>query len=1111
MSFIETVHLARALLEQEGRVSVRALGLEFGLDGDALEGLVEELVDIRRVAAREGKALVWIDWGGSEGVRLESDAESASATPAQAERRQLTVMFCDLVDSTELSERLGAEELREVISAFQEAAGTAIERFGGAIAQYLGDGLLVYFSYPRAHEDDPLRAVSAGLAIQEAIPQVEARLRARLPRLPEGALKVRVGIHTGPVVIAEMGARGQRERLALGDTVNIASRIQGAADVGAVDISEATRELVRGFFTLEALGERPFRGIARPIPIYRALRESGVRSRLDLAAATGLTPLVGREQELALLLDYWARVCEGHGQVVLLGGEPGIGKSRLVHVLRSRLAGESHTWLECHCSPFHGNTAFFPIVQLLEEAFGLERGETAEDRIARIEAAIETAELPLDEVVPLIADLCSVPLPERYERLEQVPEARRRRTLESLVAWLLQLSRDEPVVLLVEDLHWIDPSTLELLGLLGEQVATAPVFLVLAFRPDFSPPWDPFQHQAFLNLHPLTRQQMRAMVENVAGGGVLSAELSAEVVEKADGVPLYVEELTKSVVESGALPELAIPATLRDSLMARLDRLGPVREVAQLAAVLGREFSRELLAAVADTDEASLEAALVRLTRAELLYQRGVPPRAAFTFKHALIQDTAYQLLLTGQRQEYHARTARALEELFPERAQAEPEVLARHYDEADLPERAVPYYRRAGERATQSSAHAEAIGHLKRGLELVRRLPEGAKRDRQELALQVALGAPVMATQGFADAEVEQVFARAHKLCRAAGDTPLLPRALYGLCTFYRNRGELEPAHELARQLLDLAERSGDPDLRLQGYLSLGSVVYWQGDPAGSVDLLEKAIEVYAPEQHRALAYEYGQEPGIHARSNIAIALWSIGFPDRALARAQEAIELGRRGRFPLGLANGLSFCGIIRHLRGERDEVLALTEELIELTDRHGFLQWLALGRVLRAHALIESQGAPALEELRAGLAQLAGTGTGVGGPYVMSLVADACRALGLEKDAQAALVGAFALSEERGQPFFDAELHRMAGEFLRAREPGEAERRFTRALDIARSQRALTLELRAATSLARMRADSEQREAARAVLAPVYERFTEGFEIRDLRDARALLDAL
>ena len=766
MEFTDILEQTIALLQHQGRISYGALKRRFGLDDAYLDDLKIELIEAQQLARDEnGRILVWI--GTSTPIPPPvSDPTPSPAPPVpqgefphgerytpDAERRQLTVLFCDLVDSTALAGQLDPEDLREVIRAYQAACATVIEPLEGHIAQYLGDGLLVYFGYPQAHEDDAQRAVQAGLGMVAAVQALNTQLAQR-----HGVrIAVRIGIHTGVVVVGEMGGGSRQEQLALGDTPNLAARLQGLAAPDTVVLSAATFRLVQGYFTYQDLGAHTLRGVSASVQVYRILGESGVQSRLEAVVPSRLTPLVGREEEVALLQQRWEQARAGQGQVVLLSGEAGIGKSRLVQVLKDHVAHEPHARIEWRGSSYHQQSALYPVIAHLHRLLQWREDETPQEKLHTLETTLAASGLALPEAVPLLAALLSLPLPAHYPALTLTPQRQRQKTLETLLTWLSAEARRQPVLVIVEDLHWIDPSTLELLSLLIDQVASARLCLVLTARPEFRSPWTMVAHLTALTLRRFAPAQVTRLASHVAGDKTLPPAVLEEVVRKTDGVPLFVEELTKVVLESGLLqeqedryglagplPPLAIPATLHDALMARLDRLAAAKLVAQLGAVIGRTFAYDLVQAVAPLDAATLQGALAQLVEAELVAQRGMPPQAVYTFKHALIQDAAYQSLLRSTRQQYHHRIAQVLEERFPETSEEQPELLAHHYTQAGLHEPAVEYWYKAGQRAVERSAHREAISHLHKGLEC----PHGSTRNaRPYPARTAALPRPRCAT----------------------------------------------------------------------------------------------------------------------------------------------------------------------------------------------------------------------------------------------------------------------------------------------------------------------------------------------------------------------------
>ncbi len=1139
MTFEEILDQALVMLQRRGRVTYRALKRQFHLDDDTLEDLKTELTKAQRLAIdEEGEVLVWTGGAGMPPVSIASpppqqeephvDQRTGDDTPAteprtsDAEHRQLTVMFCDLVGSTPLAERLDPEDLREVVRAYQQTCAEAIQRVEGHIAQYLGDGLLVYFGWPQAHDDDAQRAVRAGLGILEAMDTLNTRLQ----RDKDLHLAVRVGIHTGLVVVGAMGGRGRQESLALGETPNVAARLQGLAAPDTLLISAATHRLVEGVFTAEAFGLHTFKGVATPVLVYRILGESPAWSPLDAAAPRGFTPLVGREHEVGLLLERWAQVKHGMGQVVLLSGEAGIGKSRLVQVLKERLAGEPHARLEGRGSPYHQQSPLYHVIAHLHRLLRWRPDEAPQEKLQKLERVLDQYALPLAEVVPLFAALLALPLPEHYPPLSLTPQRQRQKTLEALLGWLLAEAQRQPVLYILEDLHWVDPSTLELLSLIIDQGPTSRMLTLLTYRPEFRPPWGIRAHITPLTLTRLSRPQVEVMLDRLTSEKALPAEVREQIVAKTDGVPLFVEELTKMVLESewlrehedryelvGHLPPLAIPATLHDSLMARLDRLVTARGVAQLGATLGRHFPYELLQAVSRLDDVTLQRELGRLVEAQLLYQRGVPPQATYVFKHALIQDAAYQSLLRSTRRQYHQRIARVLAEQFPDTV--EPELLAYHYTEAGLGEHAIGYWERAGERALQRSANVEAVSHLTKGLEVLATLPDTPERTQQELTLQTALGPALIATKGYAAPEVEQTYARARELCQQVGETPQLAPVLFGLRLFYQQRAEFHTARELEAQLFHLAQCIQDSALLLMAHQALGATSYWLGELAQARAHLEQGTALYDPQQHRSLTFGAIQHPGVTCLAFVARTLWALGYPDQALQRSQDALTLAHELSHPFSLAYALGCAAVLHQLRREWHAAQERAEAAIALSREQGFTLWLAMGTILRGWALAsQGQQAEGMVLMRHGLAAYRATGTEVAQSYWLALLAEAYVKEGQAEEGLNILAEALTAVDQHGERFYEAELCRLKGELLltgSAAQHAETETCFHQALAIARRQQAKSWELRAAMSLSRLWQQQGQRGEARQLLAPIYGWFTEGFGTADLQEAKTLLEEL
>jgi TOMM system kinase/cyclase fusion protein len=1001
-----------------------------------------------------------------------------------------------------------------------------IARFEGHIAQYLGDGLLVYFGYPLAHEDDAQRAVRAGRGIVEALGQ----LNTRLGQERGVQLTVRLGVHTGLVVVGEVGSGTRQEQLALGETPNIAARLQGIAAPNTLVISATTFQLLGGFFACQPLGTPPLKGLAQPLAVYRVLYESMARSRLEAVSSTGWTPLVGREQELGLLLERWAQLKEGVGQVVLLSGEAGIGKSRLVQVLTEQVASEPQAWLTpCQCSPYHQNSALYPLIELLERVtLGFEREESPQHKLNKLEGFVVQYGLPLAEIVPLLAALLSLPLPADYAPLTMSPEQQKQQTLHALLMVLLRIAAQQPVLFVMEDLHWVDPTTLEFLTLLINQGPTARILALWTFRPDFSPPWTGRSHLTQVTLHRLPRQQATEMAARVAHGKALPTEVVEQVVAKTDGVPLFVEELTKMVLESGLLqeredryeltgplPPLAIPTTLHDSLMARLDRLATVKSLAQLAATLGREFAYDLLHAVAAVDETTLQQGLAQLLDAELLYQQGLPPHSRYLFKHALIQDAAYQSLLKSTRQHYHQRIAQVLEAQFPETAETQPELLAHHCTEAGLLAQAVGYWQNAGQSAVERSAHVEAISHLRQGLALLQTLPETRERVQREVDMHINLGASLIAIKGWAAPDVGETYTYARQLCAHLEDPYQLFPVLRGLWSYYLVRAELRTAHALSEQLLDVAQQAQDSAMLLVAHRALGATLFWRGVLASAQTHFAQGIALYDPTQHRAHTFLYGEDTGVVCRSHAVLALWFLGYPDQGLAQSQEAVTLAQHIVHPPSLCYVLSFAAGLHQFRREGRAAQELAEATISLAKEQGFPTWMAHCSLLHGWALAQQgQAQEGIAQIHQGLTAWRATGAELGRPGFLALLAEAYGIMGQPEAGLTALAEALTLAETTGERWYDPELYRLKGELLLQQSvdhQADAETCFQQAISIAQNQQAKSLELRAATSLARLWQQQGKRQEAHDLLTPVYGWFTEGFNTADLQEARALLEAL
>jgi predicted ATPase/class 3 adenylate cyclase len=1029
-------------------------------------------------------------------------------------------MFCDMVGSSTLSARLDPEEQRDVVSAFQSCCAAEIKNLGGMVAQYLGDGVLAYFGYPAAHEDDAERAVRAGLAILDVV--------GTLKPVPGVTLQARIGVASGVVVVGDLVREGvTQENAAIGETTNQAARLQSLAEPNTIVISPETHRLIGALFVYRDLGHRSLKGFAEPVHVRQVLRASNLESRFEARQQT-TSPLLGREEDLDLLVRRWQQAKIGEGRVVLITGEPGIGKSRLTRALLERLQAEPQTRLQFHCSPHHQGSALHPVISQLVRAAGIGHDDSAEQKLAKLEAVLAPTAKNLNEAAVLLAPLLSIPLEPRYVALDLSPQRRKERTLRTLLGQLEALAARHPVFMILEDAHWIDPTSAEFFSLTIERVSSLPVLVVITARPQFAPPWPGHAYISTLTLNRLGRHEGEALASSVAKGKALPPEVLNQIIAHTDGVPLFIEELTKTVLESGLLddagdryvlrgplPSLAIPSTLHASLLARLDRLAAVKDVAQTAAAIGREFSYSLIASVAGLPEREMQAALAQLVAAELVFQRGVPPDARYLFKHALVQDAAYESLVRSRRQQLHVQIARALEERFPDVVASEPEVLAHHFTAAGLTERGVFYWQRAGQQASDRSAYLEATRHFNTGIELLKTLPDTPTRTRQELTLQVALGAALIALKGHASSEVEHVYPRARALCERMGETPELFPVLFGLWRYCVTRPKLQTARELAETLLRLAGNVNDPALAVIAHYAAGFSRFQSGEFIEARQHQEDGIAQYAPEQRCNPVFRIAQDPGVACRSYLALSLWFLGFPDQALTRAQDGLMLAFELKHPFSVAYARCWLAWLSHLRRDTRTVREHADAAVALATEQGFALWAAKATISRGWALaMEGDSQEGVPELEKGIAAWRATGAGATLSYYRTLKAEALNFLGKAEDALQEVDMARAELEKTADRWWEAEIYRLRGTMLLRHSmapPSEAEAWLRRALDVARRQEAKSLELRAATSLARLWHDQNRHAEAHGLLAPIYGRFTEGFDTPDLKEAKALLGQL
>ncbi|HEX5796388.1 MAG TPA: AAA family ATPase, partial [Geminicoccaceae bacterium] len=1007
------------------------------------------------------------------------------------------------------------------IRAYQECCAQVIGRWGGHVAKYMGDGVLAYFGYPQAHEGDPERAVRAGLEPIEAIGALAPR--------PDVRLEARIGIATGLVVVGDLiGDGSAKEEAVVGETPNLAARLQALAEPGSVVISPRTRRLIGGLFDCVDLGPHQLKGFAGPIELTRVVAPRRV-DRFEALRAASLAPMVGREQEIALLSERWEQARDhGEGQVAILAGEPGIGKSRIVLALQERLAGERHVALRFQCLAYYRNSALQVVVDELERTAGLQRDDSAAAKLDKLGRHLEALGPAGPALLPLLAELLSIPTGERGPAVRLSPERRKTRTLAALMARIEALAARDPLLVVFEDVHWIDPTSRELLERIADRAPALRILVVITQRLDDQPLRFGQASVTELRLSRLGRRQAATMVARMTEGRPLPAEVVERIVEQTDGVPLFVEELTKTVLESDLVADrgdryeltaplsgLAIPESLQASLTARLDRLGRAKEVAQIAAVIGREFSYDLLAAVTPLPEPELRAALARLVETELAFCRGEPPEARYTFKHALVQETAYRAVLRERREELHARIARTLAADFPEVLENHPELIAHHCTEAGLDEEAVEFWREAGELAMARSAAKEAVAHLTSALQVLAKFPDGPHRNRTEAGLQISLGAALIAARSFAAPETGQAYERAWQLCRRLDDGPQQMQALFGRWIHLVARAELEQCQAVAGDMLRLAEGRNDAGLMLVAYRALANTEFFAGDLAAARGHAEQALAAFDPRRHGGLASLYSADPHVLCAYFLAHSLLRLGYPEQARGHARQALSRARELAHAVTLANAVHHDCLFHQLDRNPLAVREQSGFLIDFATEHSLPFWQALGGIFHGWASAESGRLEAgIAELQAGLAAYRATSGRLYLPYTLTLLADLHRQAGERAAGLAALAEAHRVIGATGVRGFEAHVHRIQGQLLLAGpapEPDAAERCFRRAMGVARGQGARLSELRAALQLGGLWRDQGRRAQAYDLVAPLYTWFNEGRDTADLREAATLLGQL
>ncbi|MFL5001779.1 MAG: AAA family ATPase [Xanthobacteraceae bacterium] len=1034
------------------------------------------------------------------------------AASLRAERRHLTVLFCDVVGSTALSARLDPEDLRAILYQFQSCCGEAIQRYDGHIFRLMGDGVLAYFGYPTAHEDDAERAVNAALQILQSISAVT---------VPGGQhIDVRIGIATGLVVVGDLIGEG-RELGLVGEAPNLASRLQQLASPNQILVAPRTRRLLGRLFDLEEMGEHRIPGIDGRVAVWRVVGPSSLASRFEARRDAHFTPLVGRKSELKLLRRRYREAKRGKGRVVLVSGEPGVGKSRLIMALREQLAGEECRPVNIQCSSYHTSSAWYPIIRYLEDAAGITRETPPALKLDKLEAVVgRHAGKQVQSIVPLLAALLSIPVEGHYAPLELTPQQQKNRTFGAVLDLLEAQAEVQPIVLVVEDVHWIDPTSLELLGRIRDRAQRLPILAILLFRPGFSLGWGDQPHVTSMTIVRLDPAHVAAMVELVAGNQVLSPEIRDEIAAKTDGVPLFIEEMTKAVIESGRSSEtrvatgldstLTVPDTLHESLMARLDQVASMKRVAQAAAVIGREFSFDLLEAIAPLSEVDLRVAIERLLESGLLFRSGHAGNDSYLFKHALVQDEAYASLLREERRGLHVRIAEVLCNKFIGTAEAAPEIVAHHYTRAGQRELAVEYWLKAGRRASERSAFAEAITHLETALKLLNELPATPNRDKIEVPVQQSLGSALIAVKGFGSVEASQAFERALELCNMFDDSPQTYAVLTGMVGVHLQRADFVRARELAQDLLDRADRQDDSTPKLMGHSALGMCLVLTGELPAGRDCLHRSLELYDVTRHGPLAFVFARDFKAMVQAHLALTDAALGNLDEGLAHGRAAVEHAERLRHPHSLCYALPFSAGAHVMCGDAEGAYPLAERTMVLAAEYGFPLWLAGGRLMRGWALLDlGDSHQGLSDIRQSLYELAAIGTVLWvqfGRYVlaqaMAKAGDGRGALGIIDEALSGITG------DSGR-WYAADLHRLKGDvLLEAGERAEAEACYEAAIALAARQEARLWQLRAMNSLASLWRAQGRMADLHARLGPLYASFDEATASPHLRQARALL---
>ena len=1042
----------------------------------------------------------------------------------EGEKRQVTVLFCDMKDFTSLSEMFDPETMYAMMDQVYEILIHKVHDYEGTVNEMTGDGIMALFGAPIALEDAPQRALRSAMSIHREMIRFNEKLNLENGGLPP--IQMRIGIHTGVVVVGTLGNDLRVEFKAVGDTVNLAARMEQLAEPGTTYVTEDTFKLTKGYFRFEALGKREVKGKKKAVNVYRVIASSNRMTRFDVNTERGLTPLAGRERELELLLDCFERSKGGSGQSISIISEAGLGKSRLLYEFRKAVANEELTFLEGRCLSYSKSVAYYPIIDILKSNFDIQENDDDTNVRKKVQDFFRLYGTDESSFMPFVLELLSVK-ESGIDKLSLNSETIKNRIFEAIKGIVLIDAENRPLILAIEDLHWIDKTSQEFINYLSDFISGSRVLLIFTFRPEFAHTWDRRSYHNQVNLNRLSKRESLLMATNLLGVDKLDRDLEDLILEKTEGVPFFIEEFIRSLEDmeiitcnngcylAKDIQHLIIPSTIQDVIMARIDSLSSdAKEVLLIGSVIGREFEYNLIKLVTELPENELLSHLSVLRNSEHIYERTIYPKVTYIFKHALIQDVAFNSLLKSTRQKYHKKIAHVMEQHFPEIAEVHPEVMGHHLAEAGLTEQAISYWRKAGEIAIRRSANLEAAGHFNLAIEMLKTLSDYPKRSQQELDLLIALGPALMATKGYAADEVKSTFTRASELCQHLGETSQLYNVHRGLWGYFVVLGELQTAYDQAKKCLTLAQQEENPPWLIWSHYMLGMTLFHLGELVSARDHFEQGLALYDSQKRRT--QKALQDPGVACQSYLAVALWLLGYPDQALKTSRDALDLAHKLDHPFSLMYALYMAALISQLLKKVQETQERAEAANALCTEYGRQSyWLTWGPMLRGWAMSErGRIEEGIEEERQSLVAFKSTGSMLVGPYFFSLQAETYRKGGQIEEGITVLTNTIKMLDKYRERWWEAELHRLKGELLlvvSSNNDLHAEACFNKAFEVACHQGAKSLELRAAMSLGRLWQKNGKKENAQKMMAEVYAWFTEGFDTPDLKEARRLLDEL